>query len=135
MHILEHFKTEVKAKSFIRRFVFKHSKDWCSNCRIRKRMTVLGDGRYWCKYCRTKHSLKQLASIPNSKLNIKTIGKLLYCFLNNHTLQATIYKRKTTRIPGRIPIQIFVQIYRQNFSRVCQISYFACSKWLILLYG
>jgi hypothetical protein len=90
MHILEHFHSEAKAKGFIRRHIFKHGRAPCRTCQKERRFKRLGDGRYWCRWCRHKWSLKQLSGVGGSKLSFKQIAVLLYCFLNNHTLQAAM---------------------------------------------
>jgi transposase-like protein len=90
MSILEQFKTEAKAKAFVRKHVFRHGRAGCPCCDRERRFRTLGDGRYWCRHCRRKWSLKQLAGVGGSKLLFRQIATLLYCFLGNHTLQAAM---------------------------------------------
>ena len=90
MHIVNQFQTEAKTKAFIRKYIFNSGRTMCPKCRVKRRFSVLRDGRYWCSYCRTKWSLRQLGGISGSKLSYQQIANLLYCFLNNHTLQSAM---------------------------------------------
>lgn len=90
MNILEQFKTEAKSQSFVRKYLFKHGRAKCPCCKRERRFRTLGDGRYWCRQCRRKWSLKQLAGVRGSKLSFRQIATILYCFFNNHTLQAAM---------------------------------------------
>lgn len=90
MHIVDQFQTEAKTKAFIRRELFSSGRCRCPCCGIIRRLSVLGDGRYWCGVCRRKWSLKQLCGVGGSKLTCRQVSMLLYCFLNNHTLQSAM---------------------------------------------
>jgi transposase-like protein len=90
MHILEHFNTEAKSRTFVRKHVFNHGRARCLCCDVFRRFRTLGDGRYWCRHCRSKWSLKQLSGLSGTKLSFRQIAIVLYCFLNNHTLQAAM---------------------------------------------
>ena len=90
MTILDQFKTEAKSRAFVRNYIFSHGRARCPCCDRMRRFRTLGDGRYWCRWCRRKWSLKQLSGLGGSKLSFWQIATILYCFLNNHTLQAAM---------------------------------------------
>ena len=90
MHILDQFKTEAKSRAFVRKHIFVHGRARCPCCEVFRRFRTLGDGRYWCRYCRRKWSLKQLSGLGGAKLSFRQIATVFYCFLGNHTLQAAM---------------------------------------------
>lgn len=59
----------------------------CPRCS--RRYTKKINGRYWCKKCRYKFSWESLTFLKGTKLPLNVIWPLLYCWLNELSLQDT----------------------------------------------
>lgn len=76
--------TELQAVKIIRKHL---GRIYCPKCNKKHYIRKLPDGRYHCKKCRYKFSLKALLGFKCSKLNYNTILKIIHCFSNRYSLK------------------------------------------------
>ena len=79
--------TEVQAVKIIRKHL---GIIYCPKCKRKHYVRKLPEGRYYCKKCRYKFSLKALLGFKCSKLGYRTILKIIHCFSNRYTLKSVM---------------------------------------------
>ena len=79
--------TEIQAVKIIKKHL---GRIYCPRCGRKHYIRKLPEGRYHCKKCRYKFSLKTLLGLKHSKLNYKQILKLIHCFSEKYTLKSVM---------------------------------------------
>jgi transposase-like protein len=79
--------TEIQAVKIIRKHL---GRIYCPRCSKKHYVRKLPEGRYYCKKCRYKFSLKIILGLKGSKLRYKQIVKLLHCFSKKYTLKSAM---------------------------------------------
>jgi len=79
--------TEIQAVKVIRSQL---GRIYCPKCSKKHYVRKLPEGRYYCRQCRYKFSLKTILGFKHSKLSYRQIVRLVHCFSEKYTLKSTM---------------------------------------------